>query len=484
MPRKVVVTLCMLPTLFVALALCGLLLADPDRVLLNAVAAAWPMGGDNDARTFQRVQALIARHHVDPVDRERLLSDALKGMARKRDRYSDYLTGREYERLGIDITGHIAGGLGITIARREGSEYVEVVTPIEGAPAHRAGVQSGDLIAEVDGQPAKGLAVEEATFRLRGRTGTPVRLGLLRYTEARDTYEPVSLVVTRGEVKLPSVRAAMLDDPPGVAWARVSDFQEATAGDLAERVRDLQHRGLRGLVIDLRGNPGGLLATAVRVVNLFIGDEGAVVLTTRGRDPGATEIHRTRAADAVAPDLPLVVLVDGASASASEVVAGALQDHRRALIVGSPTFGKGSVQSFWELQPDPPAGRPAALRLTTARYVTPSGRRIHHDPGAGSAGRIEPDLVVELSPQARRARDLRWERREIIPSDATRRRERTSRGADEALLARHPDLQLEAALRLLTGRRAFEHLGHPSASAHAEGDAGEAGADPEEDGER
>ncbi len=324
-----------------------------------------------ELRMFADVFDRIKQAYVEPVDDRQLLEDAIRGMLTGLDPHSAYLEAEAFESLQIHTSGEF-GGLGIEVGLDEG--FIRVIAPIDDTPAQRAGVRAGDLIIKLDDTPVQGMDLNEAIDMMRGEVGTPIRLTLMR--EGRD--QPLELEIVRDVIKVASVRHELLE--PGYGYLRISQFQAHTGEDLVEAVREMQRTGrLQGLVLDLRNNPGGVLQAAVEVGNAFL-DEGLIVYT-EGRLPNS-ELRFNASSETVAPDTPLVVLINGGSASASEIVAGALQDHQRAVIMGTDSFGKGSVQTVL------PLGEDRAIKLTTARYFTPSGRSIQ-------AQGIQPDLRVD-----------------------------------------------------------------------------------------
>jgi carboxyl-terminal processing protease len=334
------------------------------------------------------VFGIVKNDYVEAVDEKKLISDAISGMVSGLDPHSQYFDKKSYKEF-REGTGGKFVGIGIEMGMEDG--LVKVVSPIEGSPAFRAGLKSGDLITRIDDTAVKGLTVDQAVKRMRGEPNTKVQLTVFRKLESRSF--PVTIV--REEIRMQSVRAKLVD--PGYGWVRVSQFQDRTVDDFARKVEELykQDPNLKGLVLDLRNDPGGLLDGAVALSAAFL-PEGAVVVTTNGQiDESkatfrATPEHYARrgAGDplrrlpAALKTVPLVVLVNEGSASASEIVAGALQDHKRATIMGAQTFGKGSVQTVRPLTAD------TALKITTARYFTPSGRSIQ-------AKGIVPDIWLD-----------------------------------------------------------------------------------------
>ena len=316
----------------------------------------------------------IKRDYVEPVDDKVLLEHAIEGMLAGLDPHSSYLSPDDFKELQIGTSGEF-GGLGIEVGMENG--FVKVIAPIDDTPAARAGMKSGDLIIRLDDKPVKGMSLNEAVSIMRGKPETSIVVTIVREGEDK----PLRITIVRDIIKVQSVRARMLD--PGFAYVRISNFQSHTGEDMVAALGKLKTEAggaLKGVVLDLRNNPGGVLNSAVTVSDAFL-DHGLIVYTE-----GRVEDSKLRfeaAADDVIDGAPIVVLVNGGSASASEIVAGALQDQKRAIIMGQKTFGKGSVQTIV------PVRGQAAVKLTTARYYTPSGRSIQ-------ASGITPD--IELVP--------------------------------------------------------------------------------------
>ncbi|MDT8989493.1 S41 family peptidase [Curvibacter sp. APW13] len=330
---------------------------------------------------------LIKSDYVEPVDEKKLITDAISGMVASLDPHSQYFDKKAFKEFREGTSGKFVG-VGIEITQEEG--LVKVVSPIEGSPAFRAGLKPNDLITRIDDTAVKGLTLNEAVKRMRGEPATKVLLTIFR----KDENRTFTVTIVREEIKQQSVRAKMIE--PGYAWLRISQFQERTVEDFAKKIDELykQDPKLKGIVLDLRNDPGGLLTAAVAISASFLPDNVTVV-STNGQTPDSKQVFKAnpkdyagRGADpikalpAALKKIPLVVLVNEGSASASEIVAGALQDHQRATIMGSQTFGKGSVQTFRPLGPD------TGLKITTSRYYTPSGRSIQ-------AKGIVPDLMVD-----------------------------------------------------------------------------------------
>jgi carboxyl-terminal processing protease len=348
----------------------------------------------DEIRQFTDVFGAIKSSYVEPVDDKKLITEAINGMVSGLDPHSAYLDEKAFKELRETTVGRF-GGLGIEVGREDntedGSGFIKVVAPIEGTPAARAGIKPGDLIVKIDDANVKGLKLNEAVTKLRGAPGTKVTLTLAR----KDVGTPLVVPLVREEIKVQSVRAKMLDN--GIGYVRVAQFQDPTVADLANRIEELYKSGpLKGLVLDLRNNPGGVLPGAIGVSAAFL-PKDSLVVSTKGQIQEAqgkffaTRDEYQRGGDdvlrnlpAAVHDVPLVVLVNGGSASASEIVAGALQDYKRAKVVGTTTFGKGSVQTIMPLPPE----RKTGIKLTISRYYTPSGRSIQ-------ATGIVPDYVVD-----------------------------------------------------------------------------------------
>ncbi len=334
------------------------------------------------------VFSMVKSDYVEPVDEKKLITDAISGMVASLDPHSQYFDKKSFKEFREGTTGRFVG-VGIEITQEDG--LVKVVSPIEGSPAFRAGLKTNDLITRIDDTAVKGLSLNEAVKRMRGEPNTKVNLTIFRKDENRSF--PVT--ITREEIRTQSVRGKVVE--PGYAWIRLSQFQERTVDDFARKVEEIykQEPNLKGLVLDLRNDPGGLLDAAVAVSAAFL-PENVSVVSTNGQlaeskftYKASAEFYQRRGSGdplkrlpAALKNVPLVVLVNEGSASASEIVAGALQDYKRATIMGNQTFGKGSVQTVRPLGPD------TGLKITTARYYTPSGRSIQ-------AKGIVPDVMVD-----------------------------------------------------------------------------------------
>jgi carboxyl-terminal processing protease len=352
-----------------------------------------------ELRAFSDVFNTIKQNYVEPVEDRKLITEAINGMLAGLDPHSAYLDAEAFKELQVGTQGQF-GGLGIEVGMEDG--LVKVISPIEDTPAFRAGVKPGDLILKLDDAQVKGMTLNEAVKRMRGKPNTNIVLTISRKGE----QQPLVLTLTRAVIKVQSVKSKSIE--PGYAWVRVSQFQESTAESLARHLENLFKQGpVKGLVLDLRNDPGGLLYGAVAISAAFL-PQKALVVSTDGRTDDARKKYYASTEDylrgsrddmlknlpAAAKTVPMVVLVNGGSASASEIVAGALQDHKRATVIGTQTFGKGSVQTIM------PLNNHTAIKLTTARYYTPNGRSIQ-------AKGITPDVVIEEpGPALSRVREI------------------------------------------------------------------------------
>jgi carboxyl-terminal processing protease len=369
---------------------------------------------------FTKVLEEVHRSYVDNDEAgyDELIRHALSGMLAELDPYSTFMTKKMFEDMKDETSGHF-GGIGIVISMKDG--LLTVVSPMEGTPGFRAGILSGDIIIEIDGEETRELTLSDSVDRMRGEPGTEVVIKTLRPS----THAVEEITIVREEIDVASVKGTkMLAD--NIGYIRVTQFNQPTAESLKEELATLLDDGMLGLVLDLRGNPGGLLTSAAEVAEIFL-PRGELIVFTQGRDEENTRqlFKSSGRTHYTAEDFPVVILVNGASASAAEIVSGALQDHKRAVLVGEKTFGKGSVQSMLPLEDG------SAIKLTTAKYYTPSERVIHE------VG-IEPDYVVEMSME-----DLYEIRtQEMQPADG-----------EEDLLNESDirDVQLDAAVGVLKG---------------------------------
>ena len=435
----------------------------------------------DDLALFASVLDLVRRNYVEPVDEHDLMNSALHGLLQELDPHSAFMTRDAYEEMQVDTRGEFHG-LGIEITKSTGG-FIEVVSPIDGTPAFRAGVKPRDQITAIcptevpetwdegeECRTTKDMTLVEAVSLMRGRKGTEITIEIWR-----EGYEqPRPFTIKRDVVQVASVDGRMLE--PGYGLLRIRAFQERTGEELGEVLDDLHEEapeGLRGMVLDLRDNPGGLLNQAVSVADLWIGS--GLIVYTQGREESQRQEYRARATQ-IESDYPMVVLVNAGSASASEIVAGALQDHDRALVIGAPTFGKGSVQTVYPLEGG------AGLRLTTALYYTPSGRSIQE------VG-IEPD--IEVSPSAElvsverrvRERDLRghFTHEDAEPGTAEEVLPEATPEGEEGAAESTPqpsdelgDVVLDRALEVLKSWNYFERLSERRASRSPSASAAEA----------
>tara|TARA_B100001741_G_scaffold194419_1_gene160311 strand:- start:206 stop:1471 length:1266 start_codon:yes stop_codon:yes gene_type:complete len=378
-------------------------------------------------KAFSEVYMKIKKDYVEKVDDEKLFDDAIKGMLEGLDPHSTYLNEKDFEDLQIGTRGEF-GGLGIEVTMEDG--YVKVVSPIDDTPAYRAGVKAGDLIIMLDDKPVKGLTLSECVDIMRGKVGTSLELTIAREGENK----PLKIKIIRDTIKVKSVKYDILDNNYG--YLRITSFQSKTGSSLKNVLLKIKKKNnLKGIVLDLRNNPGGVLGAAVEVSDTFL-DQKKMIVTTSGRMSDAINEFKSSSND-FAKDIPIVVLINGGSASASEIVAGALQDHRRAIIMGTQSFGKGSVQTIL------PLTRKTALKITTARYFTPNGRSIQ-------AKGITPDIIVN---------EMKFEKKDEVEflkeSDLTGHLDKNSKKEKNGTSFKNSkyadDYQLSEALNLLKG---------------------------------
>ena len=354
---------------FLAAALFGLFASGSGVVFADGGALSVPF---DQLRTFSEVFGRIQKDYVEPVSDQKILEDAIRGMLAGLDPHSTYLDQEQYNDLRVGTTGQF-GGLGIEVGMENG--FIKVISPIDDTPAQRAGVEAGDLIIRLDEKPVKGMTLEEAVKTMRGEPGSEITLTVVREKEAR----PFTIKIVRDIIKIRSVRSRMVED--GYGYVRISSFQSRTGEGLRKNFRDLEEANngkLKGLVLDLRNNPGGVLNAAVTVSDAFL--TSGLIVYTEGRMEDS-EFKYQATPNEILAGAPIVVLINAGSASASEIVAGALQDHKRAVIMGEKSFGKGSVQTVV------PTSNGGAVKLTTARYYTPAGRSIQ-------AEGIVPDILL------------------------------------------------------------------------------------------
>ena len=399
---------------------------------------------------FGDVLERIRRDYVEPVEEKTLIENAINGMLTALDPHSSYMNPKAYKDMQVQTKGEF-GGLGIEVTMENG--VIKVVSPIDDTPAAKAGIQAGDLIFALDGEPVQGLTLQEAVERMRGKVGTPIKISIRRAGK-----DPFDVSLTREIIKVRSVRSRL--EGGDIGYIRVTSFTEQTTSGVLDAIEKLKKEAgnkLKGYILDLRNNPGGLLDQAIALSDAFL-DKGEIV-STRGRSAGSGERYNAEAGDLI-DGKPIVLLINGGSASASEIVAGALQDHRRAIVVGTKSFGKGSVQTLIPLRGD------GAMRLTTARYYTPSGRSIQ-------ALGISPDIVVQQpevkpvdpnAPEAEKSAALR-ERSEAdlrgaITNDSMTEEEKRlyleeQQHAEESAKLRDEDYQLAYAVDIIKGLTAI-----------------------------
>ncbi len=366
-------------TLLLALGIAiGFSLGLAHEVLAGKTAAAGADMPWADARVLAEVLERVKRDYVNPVDDHQLLQAAVRGMVSSLDPYSAYLDGDDYDEVKISSSGEYSG-VGIEVSMED--DQVVVIAPFDGSPAAQAGIRSGDVIVTIDGVPVNPTTLDDTIGKMRGTEGSQVKIGVMREGNA----EPLLFTLKRSRVELHSVKAELLE--PGYGYVRISQFSETTGEDFNAALKDLRKRNnapLTGLVLDMRDNPGGVLEAAVAVADAFL--DSGVIVSAKGRTPDSKFEMDATPGDAL-NGAPLVVLVNGGSASAAEIVAGALKDHHRAKLIGRTTFGKGSVQTIM------PLGDDRAIKLTTSLYYTPSGVSINH------VG-IAPDIELARNPKA------------------------------------------------------------------------------------
>ncbi len=327
----------------------------------------------DEIRTFTEIFSKIKDDYVEDVDDKKLLENAIRGMLQGLDPHSTYLDEDAYKELQEGTSGEF-GGLGIEVGYEDG--FVKVISPIDGTPAQRAGIKAGDLIIRLDNKSVKGISLMEAVKMMRGKPGSKITLTIVREGENK----PFEISIVRDIITVENIKTETIE--PGFTYIRISNFQTHTVDDLKKglmKLKNENNNNIKGLILDLRNNPGGLLNAAVGVSDLFLNN--GLIVYTEGRIKDSKLKFNAKPSEML-KDTPIIILVNGGSASASEIVAGALQDHKRAVIMGEKTFGKGSVQTIL------PMNDRTALKLTTARYYTPSGRSIQ-------ASGIEPDMIVK-----------------------------------------------------------------------------------------
>jgi len=377
-----------------------------------------------ELRRFSEVFDRIKQAYVEPVSDAELLEDAVRGMLIGLDPHSSYLSADEYSELQIQTSGQF-GGVGIEISQEDG--MIRVITPIDDTPAEHAGIKPGDLIIKIDGKIIQSIGLDQAIAMMRGKPGTEIVLSIIR----DDSDKPIEISLKRDIIRVTSVRSRYVDE--GIGYLRISQFQHHTARDLDKALEQMQQKGpLTGLVLDLRNNPGGVLRGAVDVSDAFISE--GIIVSTKGR-LASSQMSFAATAEMSIADIPMVVLINGGSASASEIVAGALQDKNRAIIMGTTSFGKGSVQTVLQL------GEKRAMKLTTARYYTPSGRSIQ-------AKGIEPDILVEQQ-QVKARKSSRTIKEQDLNGHLQNSQQKPTKSQKTDLI--QTDFQLYEAVNLLKG---------------------------------
>jgi len=405
----------------------------------NADIAPLPL---NELRSLAEVFGRIKQDYVEPVGDKTLIDNAIRGMLSGLDPHSTYLDKEAYKDLQVGTTGEF-GGLGIEVGMEDG--FVKVIAPIDDTPAQRAGIHSGDLIIRLNKQAVKGMTLQQAVDIMRGKVGTDILLTVVREGEDK----PLEIKITRDVIKVVSVKERTLDK--GFGYIRISQFQSHTGENLAKAIKKLRKENngkIDGLVLDLRNNPGGVLNAAVEVSDAFL-TKGLIVYT-KGRVPDS-ELKFTATPKELVDGAPLVVLVNGGSASASEIVAGALQDQKRAVILGTQTFGKGSVQTIL------PLTNSTALKLTTARYYTPSGRSIQNE-GITPDIKLERVKISKLDQSAAghiKEADLTGHL-ENIDEDKSKNGKKDGKKKEDKLSLAETDYQLYEALNILKGMRLLQ----------------------------
>ncbi|MDP7035923.1 MAG: S41 family peptidase [Planctomycetota bacterium] len=396
-------------------------------------SAYFQWGWSQESRLLSEIRSLILSHHVESVDEDKLLEGALRGMVDVLDEHSAYLDPKSFHELHVQTRGKFAG-LGIEISIRDG--ILTVITPISGTPAHRAGILAGDQILEIDHEPTRGINLQQAVTRLRGAPQSPVQLKV----KHRDDGSLETFQIIRELIQISSVKRSKLIDPEHkIGYIALIQFQEDSSRELKQAIEKLQKRGMKSLILDLRNNPGGLLEESVFISSLFL--DKCVVVETRGRGPDNPKFFFSRDDDTLSP-FPLILLINEQSASASEIVAGAIQDHRRGILVGERSHGKGSVQGIHRLS-DGKRG----IKLTTARYYTPSGRSIQKT--RTHRGGLAPDIPVPLDTKQQKAY-LEHLRQQVILKDQAPKPP-----------SREIDPQLHKALDILRGQPPQSPISRP-----------------------
>jgi len=422
------------------------MVVQADRETKDIAASPLPL---DELRTFTEIYSRIKTDYVESVEDKKLLTDAIQGMLSGLDPHSSYLDAESFKDMRVETEGQF-GGLGIEVTMENG--FVKVVSPIEDTPAAKAGLKTNDLVIKLDEKAVKGMTLTEAVRLMRGKPGSDIVLTVVREGEPK----PLKVTLTRAVIKIQSVKQKLLE--PGFGYVRITQFQSATEKGLADAIHRLEKDSggkLRGLVLDLRNNPGGVLNAAVGVSDAFL--EKGLIVYTEGRVNDSKLKFSAQPGDLI-HGAPMVVLINGGSASASEIVAGALQDHKRAVIMGTKSFGKGSVQTII------PVSSGAALKITTARYFTPNGRSIQ-------ASGIVPDIIAEEAKITKAEAGDRLREADLLrhlenngettkPKEEKKKDDKGEKKKDDAGASRNlptpEDYQVQEALNLLKGVSIFK----------------------------
>ncbi len=431
----------------------SLAVALSTALIISPTSRPFAKGQDTyeNLKIFSEVLSLVESSYVEEVEGQKLIYGAIRGMMKELDPHSSFMSADMFKEMQVDTKGEF-GGLGITIGIK--NDVLTVIAPIEDTPAWKIGVKAGDQILKVEGDPTKDMSVEDAVKKMRGAPGTPVTITIMR----EGFEEPKDFTIVRDIIKLKSVKYRMLDEH--IALVRVTQFQERTSQDLLAALDDVKASGkpLNGAILDLRNNPGGLLDQAVKVSSEFL-PANVVVVSTKGRKASQNMEFKSLGGDRI-PGVPMIVLVNHGSASASEIVAGALQDWNRALILGTKTFGKGSVQTVVPLEDG------SGLRLTTAKYYTPKGRSIQNTG-------IEPNLAVSqvnVQPAAVPPKDFHPKEADL-KGHLDNEQLQKEKDAKDQIKDKEPDettdkddFQLQRAMDILKSWNIFQKMNAPSAT--------------------
>lgn len=411
---------------------------------LNGMKEAYASADDKYKAldTFTQTLGIVESSYVEPLEQKNIIYGAIKGMLQDLDPHSTFYTPEEYQSFKVDTKGSF-GGLGITISKKD--DMLVIISPIEDTPADKAGIKPGDIIVMIDGEPTINMSLENAVSKMRGEPGSKIKITVSRKGETK----PIDFVMERAIIKIKSVKSAMVDN---IGYVRLTQFQENSSNEMTKALEAFDKAGAKGIIIDLRNNGGGLLSEAINVSSLFLPTDKSVVYT---KDRSGEEVHyKTKRISYRDNKRPIVVLVNEGSASASEILGGALQDYNRAVLVGGVTFGKASVQSILEMKDG------SAIKLTTARYYTPLGRSIQGvgivpdvEVGAGKIEFVENPYIIKESDLSKH---LLGENEKGKPKD-----KKTADGKENAenVLPPAEDLQYSSALQVLKGMMAYGKAG-------------------------